>query len=48
MPYKSKSQVRKFFSMEEKGQLPKGKAEQWAKETKNIKKLPNKVKRKKK
>lgn len=48
MPFKSKSQLRKFFAMEKRGELPKGEAEKWAHETKNIKKLPNKVKRRKK
>lgn len=48
MPYKSKRQMRKFFAMEKRGELPKGKAEEWAHETKNIKKLPDKVKSKKK
>jgi hypothetical protein len=40
MPYQSKAQMRKFFSMESKGELPKGKAEEWAHETPNIKDLP--------
>ena len=40
MPYKSKAQMRKFFAMEAKGELPKGKAEEWAEETKDMKHLP--------
>lgn len=48
MPFKSKSQMRKFFSMESRGELKKGTAEEWAHKTKSVKKLPNKVKRKKK
>ncbi len=40
MPYKSKKQMRKFFAMESRGELPEGKAEEWAKETPNIEKLP--------
>lgn len=43
MPYKSKSQERLFFAKEARGELPKGKAEEWAHETKNIKKLPEHV-----
>ena len=46
MPFKSKAQERLFFAKESRGELPKGTAEKWAHETKNIKKLPNKVKRK--
>ncbi len=45
MPFKSKRQMRKFFAMESKGELPKGKAEEWAHETPNIGKLPEQVKR---
>lgn len=48
MPYKSKSQQRKFFAMEASGEIPKGTAEEWAHETKHIKKLPDKVKKPKK
>lgn len=40
--------MRKFFALEEKGELPNGTAEEWAHETKNIKKLPEKVKKPKK
>lgn len=47
MPFKSKSQMKKYFVMEKQGKLPKGTAEQWAKETPNIKKLPKKVRKKK-
>lgn len=43
MPYKSKSQMRKFFAMEGRDEMPKGTAERWAKHTPNIKKLPEKV-----
>ena len=43
MPFKSKAQQRYMFAAEERGELPKGNSEQWAKETKNIKKLPKKV-----
>jgi hypothetical protein len=40
MPFKSKAQMKKFFAMENRGELPKGKARQWAHETKSIKSLP--------
>lgn len=42
MPYKSKAQMRKFFAMEAKGELPKGKAREWAHHTPDIKDLPEK------
>ena len=45
MPFKSKSQQRLFFAKEERGELPKGKALEWARETKNMKKLPEHVKK---
>lgn len=48
MPYKSKSQMRKFFAMEDRHELPKGTAEHWAHETPNIKKLPERKKKLKK
>lgn len=50
MPYKSIAQMRKFFAMESRGELPKGEAKKWAHETPNIKSLPEhkkKPKRKK-
>ena len=47
MPYKSKAQMKKFFAMESRGELPKGTAEEWAHETPNIKKLPKHKKSKK-
>jgi hypothetical protein len=47
MPYKSKAQEKKFFSLEKEGKLKKGTAETWAKETPNLKKLPQRVKKKK-
>jgi hypothetical protein len=36
--------MRAFFAMEKRGELPKGTAERWARETPNIKNLPEKVK----
>src|SRR5262245_6973879 len=48
MPFTSKAQMRKFFAMEARGELPKGKAREWAHHTKNIKALPEHKSRKKK
>jgi hypothetical protein len=45
MPFKSKRQMRKFFAMENREELPRGTAEEWAHETPNISKLPEKVKK---
>lgn len=45
MPFKSKSQQRLFFAKEQRGELPKGTAMEWAHKTKDIKKLPEKVKK---
>lgn len=42
MPYKSKQQMRKFFAMEKRGELPKGKAKEWAHETPHMEDLPEK------
>jgi hypothetical protein len=47
MPFKSKAQQKLFFAKEARGELPKGKAEEWAKETPNIKNLPEKLGKKK-
>jgi len=47
MPFKSKAQQKKFFAMESQGEIPKGTADRWAKETPNIKNLPNKKRTKK-
>ena len=46
MPFKSKAQMRKFFAMKSRGELPKGKAKEWAKKTPNIKSLPERKKKK--
>jgi hypothetical protein len=43
MPFKSKSQVRAFFAMERRGELPKGTAKRWVRHTPNIDVLPEKV-----
>lgn len=45
MPFKSKAQMKKFFAMEKRGEIPPGTAERWAEETPNIKKLPKKKKK---
>lgn len=42
MPYKSKSQMRKFFAKERRGELPEGTARRWAHETPKLKSLPEK------
>ena len=47
MPFLSKRQMKKFFALEDEGELPKGTAKKWLKETKNVKKLPEKVKKEK-
>lgn len=45
MPFKSKAQQRFMFAAEERGDIPKGTAREWAHKTKNIKKLPEHVKK---
>lgn len=47
MPYKSKAQQRFMFAAEERGDVEPGTAKRWAKETKNIKGLPERVKARK-
>lgn len=47
-PFKSKRQMRFFFAAQKRGELPPGTAERWAEHTPNLKKLPEKVKKKKK
>ena len=46
MPLKSKSQMRYLFAAEKRGDVPKGTAEKFVKETpkKALKKLPERVK----
>ena len=48
MPFRSKSQLRKFGAMLSRGEISKKKFDEWAHATKNIKKLPEKVKKSKK
>lgn len=43
MPFKSKAQQRFMFAAESRGEVPKGTAKRWARHTKSIKKLPEKV-----
>lgn len=40
MPFKSKAQMRAFYAMEDRGELPKGTADRWREHTPNINKLP--------
>ncbi len=47
-PFASKSQQRFMFAAEARGAVPKGTAKHWAKETPNIKQLPEHVKHLKK
>ena len=47
MPFKSKAQMRKFGAMLSRGEISKKKFDEWAHATKNIKKLPERVKKKK-
>ena len=48
MPFKSKSQLRKFGAMLNRGEISKATFDKWVKHTPNIKKLPEKVKKNKK
>lgn len=43
MPFKSMAQAGKMFSMEKRGELAPGTAERWAKETPDMKDLPERV-----
>lgn len=47
MPFRSKAQIRKFRMMEAQGALPKGTTARWLRHTPNPKRLPNRVKRRK-
>ena len=48
MPLKSKVQARKFGAMLKSGEISKATFDKWMKHTSNIKKLPERVKKKKK
>lgn len=47
MPFKSVSQLHKFYMLEKEGKLPKGTARAWIAETPKIEKLPQRAKKKK-
>ena len=47
MPFKSQAQRRFMFAAEERGDVEPGTAKRWAKETKDIKGLPERVKARK-
>lgn len=47
MPFKSKAQQRFMFAAEKRGDIPKGTAEDWAHETPDMKRLPERKKHKK-
>lgn len=47
MPFKSKSQIRKFRMLESQGKLPKGTTQKWLRHTRNLKSLPQRVGRRK-
>ncbi len=45
MPFKSEAQRKWMFAAEDRGEVPKGTAKRWARHTKNIKDLPEHVKK---
>ena len=47
MPFRSKAQVRKFGAMVKRGEMSKKKFDEWLKATPSVKRLPERVKRKK-
>lgn len=46
MPYKSQAQRRFMYAAEARGEVPKGTADRWSKETKDIKSLPERAMKK--
>ena len=48
MPFRSRSQIRKFFQMAKTGELPQAEVEKWVHETHDIKSLPERIGKKKK
>ena len=48
IPFRSKAQVRKFGAMVQRGEISREKFDEWAHATKNIKGLPERLKRKNK
>jgi hypothetical protein len=45
MPFVSKAQVRKFHELHKQGKMSSATIAEWAMKTKNIKKLPERVKK---
>ncbi len=45
MPFKSKAQMRKFGAMARRGEISKAEFEEWLRETPNVSKLPERVKK---
>ena len=48
MPIQSKAQLRKMYSLEDKGVLKEGTTKKWIKHTESMKDLPDKVSEKRK
>ena len=46
MPFKSKSQVRKFGAMVERGEMSQAEFDKWLHETPSVKMLPERLKKK--
>ena len=46
MPFKSRAQQRWAFAAQKRNEIPRGMARRWAHETPNIRRLPERVKRK--
>jgi len=44
MPFKSKAEARFMFAAEKRGDVKSGTAEEWARATKSIKSLPERIK----
>lgn len=47
-PFKSKTQLRKFAAMVKSGEMSREEFQEWLRETKNIKSLPERVSKKSK
>lgn len=47
MPFKSKAQFRKFLQLADEGKISKKELKQWIRETPDISKLPERVKKRK-
>lgn len=46
MPFKSQQQRKWMFAAEDRGEVPKGTAEKWAKDTPNMEDLPKRAAKK--